>query len=66
MWRCYSYGNRAIRIKTKDDKLLSHTKKVFPEEEQFSVYLEKVNYDLNKKSILEQQISQMKDSAVST
>lgn len=62
MWRCYSYGNRAIRIRTKDDKLLSHTKKVFPEKEQFSVYLEKVNYDLNKKSILEQQISQMKDS----
>lgn len=62
MWRCYSYGNRAIRIRTKDDKLLLHTKKVFPEEEQFSVYLEKVNYDLNKKSILEQQISQMKDS----
>lgn len=62
MWRCYSYGNRAIRIRTKDDKLLSHTKKVFSEEEQFSVYLEKVNYDLNKKSILEQQISQMKDS----
>ena len=30
--------------------------------EQFSVYLEKVNYDLNKKSILKQQISQMKDS----
>ena len=42
--------------------MLSHTKKVFSEEEQFSVYLEKVNYDLNKKSILEQQISQMKDS----
>lgn len=62
MWRCYSNGNRAIRIRTKDDKLLSHTKKVFSEEEQFSVYLEKVNYDLNKKSILEQQISQMKDS----
>ena len=52
MWRCYSNGNRAIRIRTKDDKLLSHTKKVFSEEEQFSVYLEKVNYDLNKKSIL--------------
>ena len=62
MWRCYSYGNRAIRIRTKDDKLLFHTKKIFSEEEQFSVYLEKVNYDLNKKSILEQQISQMKDS----
>ncbi len=62
MWRCYSYGNRAIRIRTKDDKLLSHTKKVFPEEEQFRVYLGKVNYDLNKKNILEQQISQMKDS----
>lgn len=61
MWRCYSYGNKAIRIRTKDDKLLAHTKKVFPEGEQFSVYLEKVNYDLNKKSILEQQISQMKD-----
>lgn len=41
---------------------MSHTKKVFSEEEQFSVYLEKVNYDLYKKSILEQQISQMKDS----
>lgn len=62
MWRCYSYGNRAIRIRTRDDKLLSHTKNVFPEEEYFSVYLEKVNYDLNKKSAMEQQISQMKDS----
>lgn len=62
MWRCYSYGNRAIRIRTKDDKLLAHTKKVFPEEEQFSVYLKKVNYDLNRKSIIEQQIKQMKNS----
>lgn len=62
MWRCYSYGNRAIRIRTRDDKLLVHTKKIFPDEEQFSVYLEKVSYDLNKKSVLEQQIRQMKDS----
>lgn len=62
MWRCYSYGNRAIRIRTRDDKLLVHTKKIFPNEEQFCVYLKKVSYDLNKKSVLEQQISQMKDS----
>lgn len=39
-------GNRAIRIRTRDDKLLSHTRKVFPVEEQFKVYLGKVNYDL--------------------
>lgn len=62
MWRCYSYGNKAIRIRTRDDKLLSHTKKIFPEDEQFKVYLEKVNYDLDKKSAMEQQISQMKNS----
>ncbi len=62
MWRCYSYGNKAIRIRTRDDKLLDHTKKVFPEEEHFKVYLEKVNYDLDKKSAMEQQINQMKDS----
>lgn len=42
--------------------MLAHTKKIFSEEEQYSVYLEKVNYDLDKKSIVEQQISQMKDS----
>lgn len=62
MWRCYSYENRAIRIRTREDKLLDHTKKVFPNEEQFSVYLNKVSYDLNKSFTLEQQISQMKDS----
>lgn len=62
MWRCYSYGNRAIRIRTRDDKLLSHAKKVFSEEKQFKVYLKKVNYDLNIKSAIEQQIGQMKDS----
>lgn len=62
MWRCYSYGNRAIRIRTRDDKLLVHTKKIFTEEDYFSVYLEKVSYDLNKKSVLEQQIRQMKGS----
>ena len=62
MWRCYSYGNRAIRIRTRDDKLLVHTEKIFPDKEQFSVYLGKVSYDLNKKSVLEQQIRQMKDS----
>lgn len=42
--------------------MLVHTQKIFPEKEQFSVYLEKVNYDLNKKSIMEQQINQMKNS----
>ena len=62
MWRCYSYGKRAIRIRTRDDKLLVHTEKIFPDKEQFSVYLGKVSYDLNKKSVLEQQIRQMKDS----
>lgn len=62
MWRCYSYGNRAIRIRTRDDKLWVHTKKIFSDKEQFSVYLGKVSYDLNKKSVLEQQIMQMKDS----
>ena len=44
------------------DKLLNHAKKIFPEERKFSVYLKKVCYDLNKKSAIERQISQMKDS----
>ena len=62
MWRCYSYDNKAIRIRTRDDKLLSHATKIFPKEKSFSVYLQKVSYDLNKKSAIERQINQMKDS----
>ncbi len=62
MWRCYSYGNRAVRIRTRDDRLLAHAKKVFPKEKQYSIYLEKVSYDLSKKSMMERQIKQMKDS----
>ena len=61
MWRCYSYGNRAVRIRTKDDKLLAHTKKIFSDKERFGVYLGKVSYDLSKEKIIEQQISQTKD-----
>lgn len=61
MWRCYSYGNRSIRIRTRDDKLMAHAKKIFPSE-QFSIYLKKVSYDLNKKIVMKQQFSQMKDS----
>lgn len=62
MWRCYSYGNRAIRIRTTYDNLLTHAKKVFPEEKQFKVYLKEVVYDLNKKSALRQQFIQMQKS----
>ena len=62
MWRCYAYDNKAIRIRTKEDKLLDHATKIFPKEKLFSVYLQKVSYDLNKKSAIERQISQMKDS----
>ena len=49
MWRCYSYGNRAIKIKTSDEKLLAHIRKIFPDPKVFSVHLKKVSYDLNKK-----------------
>lgn len=59
MWRCYSYGNRAIRIRTKMDKLLNHAEKIFPKQDNFKAYLEKVSYDLKKKNTLEQQIRQM-------
>lgn len=62
MWRCYSYGNRAIKIKTTDEKLLAHIRKIFPDSKVFSVHLKKVSYDLNKKFVIERQIAQMKDS----
>ena len=62
MWRCYSYGNRSIRIRTKDDKLLEHAKQIFPESEMFSVHLKEISYDMKKQHILEQQMSQTKDS----
>ena len=62
MWRCYSYGNRAVRIKTNYNKLLDHTKKVFPKEKKFNVYLQKVKYDLNKKSAFKQQINHIINS----
>ena len=62
MWRCYSYGNKALRIRTREDKLLAHAKSIFQENEDFAVYLKKVSYDLNKKSNVEQQIAQMGDS----
>ena len=42
MWKCYSYGDRAIRLRTNEDKLLAHTKKNFKEDE-FVVYLKEVN-----------------------
>lgn len=41
MWRCYSYENRAIRIRTREDKLLSHTKTIFSGTSNFNVYLKK-------------------------
>ena len=62
MWRCYSYGNRAIRIRTREDKLIAHANSIFPENSGFTVYLRKVNYDLNKRSNIEQQVAQMRDS----
>ena len=62
MWRSYSYGNKSIRIRTTNEKLLIHAKKVFPEKECFEVYLRKVEYDLSDKSGIEQQIEEMKHS----
>ena len=52
MWRCYSYGNKALRIRTREDKLLAHAKSIFQENEDFAVYLKKVSYDLNKNPML--------------
>ena len=59
MWRCYAYGNRAIRIRTRDDKLLNHAKRVLDEKNNYKVHLKKVSYDLKKKNGLQQQIEQM-------
>ena len=60
MWRCYSYDNKAIRIRTKDKKLLKHTQKIFNNSKIYSVYLRKIYYDLKKKNVIEQQIGQTK------
>lgn len=62
MWRGYSYDNKAVRIRTTDDKLVEHTKKIFSNSEMISVYLKKVTYDLHKRNVLRQQIAQVKDS----
>lgn len=62
MWRGYSYDNKAVRIRTTDDKLVEHTKKIFSNSEMISVYLKKVTYDLHKRNVLRQQIAQAKDS----
>ena len=62
MWRCYSHGNKSIRIRATNEKLLIHAKKVFPEKECFDVYLRKVGYNLSDKSGIEQQIEEMKNS----
>lgn len=64
MWRCYSYGNRAIRIKTSDEKLLAHAKRIFSDPQTFSIHLKEVIYDLDKKVAIDQQIAQMKDSGL--
>lgn len=60
MWRCYSYDNKAIRIRTKDKKLLKHTQKIFNNSKIYSVYLKEIYYDLKKKNVIEQQIGQTK------
>ena len=62
MWRCYSYGNRSIRIRTRYKQLLDHANQIFPENQKFNVHLRKVNYDLSKGSIIEQQIQDMQTS----
>ena len=59
MWRCYSYENRAIRIKTSESKLLKHAKQTFLEKDGFEVYLNKIKYDLKKKDTVDQLIKQM-------
>lgn len=61
MWRCYSYGNKSIRIRTRKDKLLAHAKKIFPKEKRFSVYLKKVCYDLNEETAVKQPTVLMKE-----
>ncbi len=62
MWRCYSHGNKAIRIRTTHDKLLEHAKNIFPEKESFKVELKEVKYDLSKEITIKYQVSQMVDS----
>lgn len=38
MWRGYSYDNKAVRVRTKDDKLIEHTKK-YSLIQKYSVYI---------------------------
>ena len=47
MWRCYSYENRALRIRTTDEKLLKHVETIYLDKKTTHVYLREVIYDLN-------------------
>lgn len=62
MWRCYSYENRALRIRTTDEKLLKHVETIYLDQKTTHVYLREVIYDLNKNSAFHQQICQMRNS----
>ncbi len=62
MWRIYSYGNHAIRLKSTDKRILENAEALFPKD-NYSIALRKVEYDLNDKGdIVKKQTSQMKDS----
>lgn len=62
MWRCYSYGGRAVRIRTKEDKLFGHIENIISGQGQMDAYLREVKYDLCGKMLFEQQVKQMKES----
>ena len=62
MWRCYSYGDKAIRIRTRKDKLLAHAKKLFPDKSKFSISLKRVSYDLGEETAMKQTIDSMRKS----
>ena len=60
MWRSYSYNNKAIRIRTSDEKLLHHAELLFSETDNYTLSLRKVEYDLDTRIILDQQINLLK------
>lgn len=61
MWRCYSYGNKGIRIRTTKRKLISHAKRAFKNDPcKTQVVCDEVKYDLlTEDNALEYQMSQI-------
>ena len=65
MWRCYSYGNHALRIRTTYQKLEAHAAHLFGEA-KYQVTLRKVEYDVNtKQDVLRAQIACFRESRFS-